>query len=129
MSDSISKWFAIFLMVIFFFGCKSKNSPQKIDDSFEILDDEAYKIFSTSAQLKTLASGHIWTEGPLWLDKTKQLIFNDIPANTTFSWSEAEGTNVYLKPSGYTSESARGGEPGANGLILDSDGALVLCQH
>ena len=116
-------------MTILIIGCMAPKTPDKIDKAFEILDDEAYKIFSTTAQMEVLDSGFIWTEGPLWLHKSEQLLFNDIPANKTFSWSEKEGTKVYLSSSGYTSDLSREGEPGANGLLLNSNGELVLCQH
>ncbi|MEM9546544.1 MAG: SMP-30/gluconolactonase/LRE family protein [Bacteroidota bacterium] len=99
------------------------------DPAFEILDEEAYKIFDVNAQLEVLDSGYIWTEGPLWLKATNQLLFNDIPANKTYVWSESEGTKVYLSPSGYTSDLSRNGEPGANGLVLNAEGKLILCQH
>ena len=36
---------------------------------------------------------------------------------------------MYLTPSGYTDSVKRGGEVGSNGLILDKDGNLVMCQH
>ena len=36
---------------------------------------------------------------------------------------------VFLKPSGYTGSTPRGGEPGSNGLLMDSQSRLVLCQH
>ena len=39
------------------------------------------------------------------------------------------GVRVFLKPSGYTAEARRGGEPGSNGLTLDPSGRLVICQH
>ena len=39
------------------------------------------------------------------------------------------GGQVGLQPSGYTGPKGRGGEPGSNGLALDPDGRLVLCQH
>ena len=35
----------------------------------------------------------------------------------------------YLQPSGYTGKEPRGGETGSNGLIIDAQGRLVLCQH
>jgi len=118
-----------FFISTLFCSCKSSSTKVKIDSAFEILDDEAYKIFSPSAQIEVLDSGFTWTEGPLWLNETKQLLFNDIPPNKTFSWSEEEGTKVYLDSSGYTSDITREGEAGANGLLLNSDGQLVLCQH
>jgi gluconolactonase len=52
-----------------------------------------------------------------------------VPENTVFRWAENEGARVFLKPSGYTGTTPRGGEPGSNGLLLDASGRLVLCQH
>ena len=49
--------------------------------------------------------------------------------NTVFQWQDGKGVSVFLKPSGYTSKSPRSGEPGSNGLIIDRQGRLVLCQH
>ena len=125
------KLFAFVIIVIsyYFLGCDTLKAPEKINNAFEILDDEAYKIFSSKAQIEILDSGFIWTEGPLWLNKSNQLIFNDIPQNKTFSWSEKSGTQVYLSPSGYTSEQQKEEGPGANGLLLNTDGELILCQH
>ena len=37
--------------------------------------------------------------------------------------------SLYLKPAGYTGYIEREGEPGSNGLLLDRDGDLILCQH
>ncbi len=37
--------------------------------------------------------------------------------------------SVFLKPSGYTGKTPRGGEPGSNGLTTDAHGRLVLCEH
>ena len=44
-------------------------------------------------------------------------------------WKDGEGISVFLKPSGYTGTTPRGGEVGSNGLTLDAAGRLVLCQH
>lgn len=129
MSHSQLLMLLIFAICISFYACKSPQVSQEIDKAFEIIDEEAYQIFSKSAQLEVLDSGFIWTEGPLWVSETNELLFNDIPQNKTFSWSQKSGTNVYLSPSGYTGEAAQGGETGANGLLLNNDGQLILCQH
>ena len=34
-----------------------------------------------------------------------------------------------MKPSGYTGVVEYGGEPGSNGLLLDSQGRVVFCEH
>jgi gluconolactonase len=50
--------------------------------------------------------------------------------NTVFLWKEGmTKPEVFLKPSGYTGTTPRGGEPGSNGLTRDAEGRLVLCQH
>ncbi len=36
---------------------------------------------------------------------------------------------MFLNPSGYTGSTPRGGEPGSNGLTVDSKGRLVLAEH
>jgi gluconolactonase len=59
----------------------------------------------------------------------RHLLFSDVPQNVVFQWQEGAGTREFLNPSGYTGEKPRGGEPGSNGLTLDAQGRLILCQH
>ena len=44
-------------------------------------------------------------------------------------WQESKGMSVFLEPSGYTGKDDRLKEPGSNGLLLDSEGRLVLMEH
>lgn len=87
------------------------------------------QIIEPGAQPEILAEGFEWSEGPLWLPEQQVLIFSDIPNNSIYQWSEENGLKLYLKPSGYTDTLPRGGETGSNGLLLDPEGRLVLCQH
>ncbi|MCB0662732.1 MAG: SMP-30/gluconolactonase/LRE family protein, partial [Saprospiraceae bacterium] len=57
----------------------------------------------------------------------KKIIWSDVPQNTVYEWSEAGGTKVYLHPSGNTTTDST--LEGANGLLLDQNGNLILCQH
>jgi len=98
-------------------------------ESIERLDPSLDAIISTNAKIEVIATGFTWSEGPVWIEKNKMLLFSDVPQNTIFKWTEAKGKEVYLTPSGYTDTAKRGGETGSNGLLLDSDGNLVLCQH
>jgi gluconolactonase len=93
------------------------------------LSPELDRIIAPGALPEILAEGFEWSEGPLWLKDQEKVIFSDIPNNSIFEWSEKEGLNLYLKPSGYTGTVKRGGESGSNGLLLDAAGNLVLCQH
>lgn len=95
---------------------------EKMDPSFDQLVDPG-------ATIEIIAEGFDWTEGPLWLPAEKALLFSDIPPNKIFKWTEEKGASLYLHPSGYTGTVPRGGEPGSNGLILNKEGRLVLCQH
>jgi gluconolactonase len=44
-------------------------------------------------------------------------------------WKAGEGISLFMKPSGYTGVADYGREPGCNGLTLDREGRLVLCEH
>lgn len=92
-------------------------------------DPRLDRIVPSHARLEKLAEGFDWSEGPVWDRKGRFLIFSDVPRNTAFRWREGKGVDVFLKPSGYTGSTPRGGEPGSNGLVMDSAGRLVLCQH
>ena len=98
--------------------------------SIERLDPALDSIISPDARIEIIADGFEWSEGPLWIEKNNMLLFSDVPMNTIYKWTEARGKEVYLKPSGYTgSEPSPCKEPGSNGLTLDKNGNLVLCQH
>ena len=97
------------------------------------LDDGLDKLIAPEAEIEVLAAGFEWTEGPVWVPKQKDqpghLLFSDIPRNSVFQWTEGVGAELFLKPSGYTGQADYGGEPGCNGLLLDSEGRLVSCEH
>jgi gluconolactonase len=87
-------------------------------------------VASPDAVIEQLADGFVWSEGPVWVKDGDYLVFSDVPANTIYRWSEAEGTSVFLKPSGYDGPPTKiFREPGSNGLALDADGALLVCDH
>jgi gluconolactonase len=109
----------------------TSSSPKEYPTtgSIERLDDRLDDIIRADATIEVLADGCDWSEGPVWLPGQNKLLFSDIPPNSIYEWSEEGGKKLYLKPSGYTGDKPRGGEPGSNGLILDSRGRLVMCQH
>jgi gluconolactonase len=97
--------------------------------AIQVVDAKLHEVLDTNAQIEVLAEGFVWAEGPLWLEQAQMLIWSDVPQNTIYSWKAGEGSAVYLQPSGYTSDVPRGGETGSNGLLLNPEGKLVLCQH
>lgn len=109
-------------------ACKSTPS-YPYEGALERTDAALDSIITPGARPELIAEGFDWSEGPLWLESRQLLIFSDVPRDTIFSWSEKEGVKVFLTPSGNTTGIKRGGEMGSNGLLLDKNGGLVLCQH
>ena len=98
----------------------------------EKLDPALDALVAPDARVEVLARGYKWSEGPVWRDGA--LLFSDVPNNVVWRWHEdpaknAAGATEFLRPSGYTGSVPRGGEPGSNGLAVDADGRLYLCQH
>jgi gluconolactonase len=97
---------------------------------FERYDPAMDALVAKDAKAEIIASGFEWSEGCLWVEQLNALLFSDVPANTVYKWTENKGNEIYLKPSGYTGAAPSASkEPGSNGLILDKNGSLVLCQH
>ncbi len=86
-------------------------------------------LIAKDAKIEILAEGYQWTEGPLWIEDGQYLLFSEIPSNSIYKWTEEKGAELYIRPSGYTGAVERSGEPGSNGLILDAQNRLVMCQH
>ncbi|MBN1116444.1 MAG: SMP-30/gluconolactonase/LRE family protein [Bacteroidales bacterium] len=61
--------------------------------------------------------GFIFVEGPVWVEG-KGVLFSDIPANKVYLFGIDSSLSVYLDTSG-----------NSNGLVLDAEGNLILCQH
>jgi gluconolactonase len=122
------KVFIFFILALFVL---TEGNAQKIKSGSKIIlnDKLLSEIIPENVSIEILAEGFEWTEGPLWLENQNKLIFSDIPKNSVFEWTEKEGVKLYLKPSGYTGKKIRGGEVGSNGLLLNPEGDLILCQH
>lgn len=97
--------------------------------SIERLDPALDNLLSADIKPEIIAEGFDWSEGPVWVEKEKMLLFSDVPKNIVYKWTEKKNLEKFLEPSGYTSSIPRGGEMGSNGLTLNNDGQLVLCQH
>lgn len=109
---------------------EAQDQPGPRFGTIERLDPRFDQLIPQGARLELLASGFEWSEGPLWIRDGGYLLFSDIPRNSVMRWKEGEGARLEFKPSGYTGATPfTGEEPGSNGLILDPQGRLILCQH
>jgi gluconolactonase len=113
-------------------GAEPPGAPTPAYSTFGTVvrqDPRFDKLVPRGAVIEKLAQGFDWSEGPVWVRGGGYLLFSDVPRNTVYRWKDGEGVRAFLKPSGYTGTAERGGEPGSNGLNLDAQGRLILCQH
>jgi gluconolactonase len=80
------------------------------------------KRFSTllkpDASLVRLATGAIWSEGPVYFHEDDSVIWSDIPNNRLLRWSAQDGMTVWRQPSNFE-----------NGHYRDFEGRLLSCEH
>jgi gluconolactonase len=111
-------------------------SPTRTTGRIERLDAQLDQLVDANANIEVITEGHLWVEGPVWVRNGGYLLFSDIPRNSVYKWKDGEGLSLFLRPSGYTGDKRKGGksgndvdELGSNGLAIDGQGRLVLCQH
>jgi gluconolactonase len=93
--------------------------------SIEKLDASLTQLLAEDAKIEKIATGFGWSEGPVWWKD--RLVFSDVPNNTAYVWKEGDANaSVFLKPSGTDEPSTL---QGSNGLAVDAQGHLILCQH
>jgi gluconolactonase len=98
-------------------------------------NDPAFdRIVPTGAQVEKLAGGFQFTEGPIWVPKSSAsdgyLLFSDPNNNVIYRWTQDGQVSIYMTKSGYRgTDIGEYGQPGSNGLTLDSEGRLSINQH
>lgn len=68
--------------------------------------------------LEKLATGFLFTEGPIWNKAGEYLLFSDMPGDVRRRWSEKEGIEEVMRPSNK-----------CNGMTYDGEGNLLVCEH
>ncbi len=107
------------------------ESPSAGPDSVgkvELYDPSAATFIDSNAAIEVIGHHYKWSEGPIWVPSKKMLLFSAVRENTIYRWSGVDTPVPYLTPSGYTDTAFRDGENGSNGLTLDREGRLLLCQ-
>ena len=116
-----------FLLSLLLPGYAQENKA--VTGTIEFVSKKLSKLVNRDAKVEIIAEDFQFTEGPLWVEKEQMLLLSDVPGNTIYKWTEANGKEVYVKPGGYTDTAKRGGFMGPNGLTLSKDGRLMVCQH
>lgn len=127
MSRSLQFWIMSALLLLVS-GCGAATRYPVVG-SLAAEDPGFHALVPRNAQIERLAEGFAWSEGPIWRASGGYLLFTDIPNNTIYRWSEADGLGVFLRPSGYVWPDAPGRELGSNGLAFDAEDRLVMADH
>ena len=92
--------------------------------------DKLDAIIDTDATIEKLADGFQFIEGPVW-HPDNYLLFSDPNTNVIYKYDPStKNVLVYFTKSGYTGlDIGEYHQPGSNGLTLDKNGRLFVCQH
>ncbi len=86
-------------------------------------------IVPLSARIERVASGFLFTEGPIW-HPDGYLLFSDPNANAIYRWTPDGQVSVFRTKSGYAGvDIGEYHQPGSNGLTLDTAGRLTIDEH
>ena len=118
-----------YISISLIFGFLIVYSQNNTIGSLEFLDPAMEELIDENAQIELLAEGFDWAEGPVWVDRLNGVLFSDVPKNKVYMWNEKKGLSIFLEPSGMTNYSPTNKTDGSNGLALDKNGNLILCQH
>jgi len=75
------------------------------------------QLIDKNAEVEQIATGFTFTEGPIWMSDGS-LHFSDMPGDKRRRWHPDEGVTVLRDPSNK-----------CNGMTLDNDGNLLVCEH
>ncbi|WP_339762696.1 SMP-30/gluconolactonase/LRE family protein [uncultured Hoeflea sp.] len=85
---------------------------------YDVIRPEFNALVLQNVGLTKLSSGHMWTEGPVWVPAHQCLYFSDIPNERILRWTPDGSVTPLRNSSNFT-----------NGNTLDAQGRLVSCQH
>jgi len=86
-------------------------------EAIEIYDDRMRAIVHPNAELKKIADGAVWSEGPVYFHEDDSVVWSDAHGDRLLRWSAGEGVSVLRDPSHYQS-----------GNYRDREGRLVSCS-
>jgi gluconolactonase len=86
--------------------------------SVDVRSDRLGSLIDENAEVEQLATGFTFTEGPIWNPGGQYLLFSDMPGDTRRRWDEQNGIEVIASPSNK-----------GNGMTLDANGRLIVCEH
>ncbi len=86
--------------------------------NIEIRDPAFRTVVGDTVAIEQIATGFLFTEGPLWHAREKYLLFSDMPGDHMRKWTARGGVTTFRKPCAQS-----------NGLTWDRQGRLLVCEH
>ena len=129
------KKYILSFFLLSFLSCvnntNQENYTRLTRGNVQIFDESAKIFVNEDSRIELLADSLFLSEGPLWIESLNSLLFTQVASNKVFKWNENDGLSVYLDPSGYTGivPAEPDGLVGSNGMVLNSNGDLILAQH
>ncbi len=84
----------------------------------QVLDPRFAAVAEGASALQRLCGGAAWSEGPVWMHETAELLWSDIPNDRMLCWHAERGLSVWREAVEFT-----------NGHVREADGALLHCSH
>ncbi|MDP9286472.1 MAG: SMP-30/gluconolactonase/LRE family protein [Actinomycetota bacterium] len=82
-----------------------------------VQSEKVRDLLDQHADVEQIATGFMFTEGPIWM-ADGSLHFSDMPGDKRRRWHPEEGVEVLRDPSNK-----------CNGMTLDNEGNLIVCEH
>jgi gluconolactonase len=86
------------------------------------------QLVPAGAEVRTVADGIIWAEGPVWIADGSYVLLSDPPKNRMYRWTPGDkAASIFLEPSG-APQTAGLREPGSNGLKPGPTGSILVAD-
>ncbi len=133
-----AKFWLLCFQILILAGCGS-TEPEQVDEIVPAPDNGAGSVMTVDAALEALVpvdyrieklhGDFVFTEGPVWVTGDgPYLLFSDVPGNVIYKWSPNGELSDYMNPV-FDGEKEGKGSVGSNGLTIDSEERLVICEH
>lgn len=120
---------SLFFLITIHHVTLAQSTPYATIGQVVRIDPELNQLIPAGAKIEIIASGFGHLEGPVWVTDSTYLLVNDTQAQTTYKWSPQTGLSKFIEHNGYTGRLPYSEEPGSNGMTIDRQGRLIICDH
>jgi gluconolactonase len=89
-----------------------------MSSTMTLRDPRFTQVVGARVEFERIATGCLFTEGPLWHPAGRYLLWSDMPGDHLRRWSATDGVTTFRKPCNKS-----------NGLAWDREGRLLACEH